>query len=323
MSSTTDREPRFGLPAILLLLGILLMFPGTTIVAQVQVDISFRRNLYMVYEPVIATVSITNLTGADLELADTPRNSWFSIQVEAAGGRPIPPVEGSYSNQPMRIGAGQKVRRSINITPIFPISEFGSYKVRAAVYVEALGRYFSSQSVNIEITEGRLLWEETVGVPPNSGSRGKTRTYSLLSHRLPSSTMLYLRVSDEEGGVIYCTTQLGRFLAYGDPAVLLDQKNEIHILHNMAPKEYLYSHFSIDGKVQKQQALQDWGSKPALARTTQGGVAVVGGTPFDPKATPPEMKLPGLGEHPPDLPSGKPTPTKEEQDARPENLLSR
>ena len=174
-----------------------------------------------------------------------------------------------------------------------------------------------------EITDGRVLWQQTVGVPPGSGLPGRTRSYSLLAHRLPASTMLYLRVEDPDRGVIYCTTQLGRYLATGTPGVLIDHGNEIHILHAMAPKEYLYSHFGLDGKVRTQQAYRDWGSRPALAPTDDGGVRVVGGTPYDPKATPPEEKLPGLGEHPVPIPKSAPTPTPKKEDRPPENLLSR
>lgn len=290
---------------------------------QVQVHISFHRTLYMIYEPIICTVSIRNLTGADLVLSDTPEHKWFGFQVETGDGRPLPPLDASYSNEPFQVAAGQTVRRSVNLTPLYPLSEFGAYRVRAAVYVPQFERYFASPTLNIELTDGRVLWEQTVGVPASSGVAGKTRKYSLLTHRLPASTMLYLRVEDKDRGVIYCTTQLGRFLSFGAPSVMLDAANQIHIIHNLAPKEFLYSHFNLDGKVQKQQAYQDWGSRPALAPTADGGVGVVGGTPYDPKATPPERQLPGLSERPIALPAPSPTPTPRKQDSRPENLLSR
>ncbi|MEX1119655.1 MAG: hypothetical protein WEB60_12770 [Terrimicrobiaceae bacterium] len=292
-------------------------------VAQVQVNISLSRNLYMIYEPVICTVSITNLAGQELQLADTPRDKWFGFQVETMSGRPLPSVQESYRNEPLTIGPGQTIRRSVNLTPLYPITEFGSYRIRASIFVPALNRYFSSSPMSLEVTEGRALWEQTVGVPPDAGLPGKTRTYTLLTHRLPSSTRLYLRVRDEERGIVYSTTQLGRFLSYGNPEVRLDRGNEIHIIHNMAPKEFLYSHFGLDGKVRKQQAYQDWGTRPVLVPTTDGGISVVGGTAYDPKATPPERQLPGLGDRPVPVPAAGATPTPKKENSRPENLLSR
>ncbi len=38
--------------------------------AQIQVDLKIKRKLYLVYEPIIATVSITNLTGRDITFKD-------------------------------------------------------------------------------------------------------------------------------------------------------------------------------------------------------------------------------------------------------------
>lgn len=314
-------------PALLsfAVLGFLSFAPAAK--AQIQISVSLSRSIYMVYEPIILTVSIHNLTGAPLLLQDDPRHRWFDVQVETVDGRPLPPRGTLPENPPATIAVGQTVKRSINLTPLFPITEFGGYRVRAVVYLPELGRYFESNQPGFEITEGRKLWDQTVGVPPDSGLDGKTRTYTLLAHRLPQSTRLYLRVADPERGVIYCTTQLGRFLSFGPPEVLVDSTNQIHILHNLAPKEYLYSHFDLNGKVQKQQAYQDFGSRPALVRTTDGGVNVLGGTPFDPKATPPERQLPGLGEHPVPIPgvgkNASPTPTPTPEDERPRSLLSR
>ncbi len=307
----------------LLLVGLACFVFLSTAAAQIQVNISLSRNLYMIYEPVICTVSITNLAGQELRLADTPKDKWFGFQVETMSGRPLPTVQSGYRNEPLTIGPGQTIRRSVNLTPLYPITEFGSYRIRASIFVPELNRYFSSSPLSMEVTEGRVLWEQTVGVPPDKGLPGKDRTYTLLTHRLPSSTRLYLRVRDKERGIVYATTQLGRFLSFGNPEVRLDRSNEIHIIHNMAPKEFLYSHFGLDGKVRKQQAYQDWGSRPVLVPTTDGGISVVGGTAYDPKATPPERQLPGLGDRPVPVPAPGATPTPKREDSRPENLLSR
>ncbi len=287
--------------------------------AQVQVDIAFKRSLYMLYEPIMCTVTITNLTGRTLELADTPQEKWFSFQIQTTGGTPLPPVNPDYQNQPVSMEAGQKLVRTINLTPLYPLSEFGTYRVQAAIFSAQIGRLFVSEKLNIDITEGRLLWQKTVGVPEDAGS-GRSRTYSILAHRLPQTTMLYLRVEDKDAGVIYCTSQLGRFITFSSPDVVVDVTNQIHILQNAAPKSFLYSHFDVNGKLVKQQAYQVFKDRPYLAK--QGNtVAVVGGVPYDPNAKAPEAQMPRMSDRPVPLPTpqGKPTP----EDKRPENLLSR
>jgi len=287
--------------------------------AQVQVDISFKRSLYMVYEPIMCTVTITNLSGRTLELADTPQEKWFSFQIQTTTGTPLPPVNPDYQNQPVQMESGQRLVRTINLTPLYPLSEFGTYRVQAAVFSAPIGKLFVSEKLNIDITEGRLLWQETVGVPEGAGG-GRSRTYSILAHRLPQTTMLYLRVEDKDAGVIYCTSQLGRFITFSSPDVVVDTANHIHVLQNAAPKNFLYSHFDVNGKLVKQEAYRVFKDRPFLVK--QGNaVSVVGGVPYDPNAKAPEAQMPKMSDRPVPLPTPQGRPTPEEK--RPENLLSR
>jgi len=304
---------------MLVAFGLALLLLAPSLSAQVQVDIGFKRTLYMRYEPIICTVTITNLSARTLELADTLQEKWFSFQIENTDGRLLPPLNMSYTNQPVQIPAGQKLTRSINLTPLYPLSEFGTYRVRAAVFLPELGRYFASSNLNIDITEGRELWRQTVGIAPGSGS-GATRTYTILAHRLPATTMLYLRVEDRDAGVVYCTTQLGRFITFGKPDVEIDAASHIHILQNTAPKAFLYSHFDTNGKVIKQQAYQVMDTRPALVKR-DNQIEVLGGVPFNPNVKTPEQNLPKMSDRPVALPTpqGQATP----QEKRPENLLSR
>ncbi|HRJ72944.1 MAG TPA: hypothetical protein PLS03_12025 [Terrimicrobiaceae bacterium] len=299
--------------------SLLLLGAAASARAQITVDISFKRSLYMVYEPLMCTVTITNMSGRTLDLEDTAREKWFGFQIQTVDGRPLPPVNVDYKNEPVQIGSGQKLVRQINLAPLYPLSEFGTYRVRASVFSAQLGQYFVSPTLNVEITEGRQLWQQTVGVPQGSGP-GRSRTFSLLAHRLPRTTMLYLRVEDKEAGIIYCTTQLGRFITFGSPDVQFDAANQIHILQNSAPKAFLYSMFDINGKVVKQQGFQVYDKRPHLVKKPDASVAVVGGVEYDPRATPPEQGLPKLSDRPVPLPTPQVKPTPE--DKRPTNLLS-
>lgn len=288
--------------------------------AQVQVDISMKRNLYIRYEPVLATVTITNLTGRELSLVDRGHERWFGLQLETMDGRPIPSA-GEYTNDPVELGPQQKISRTVNLTPLFPVSEFGGYRLKASVFVEETNRYFTSPPLHFEITDGRLMWQKTVGVPDGAPGAGTTRTISLLSHRLPQNTVLYIRIEDPQAGAVYCTHQLGRFLTFGSPNVMLDRQNQVHILQNAAPKAFLYSKIGLNGEVLDRRSYNEFSTRPALRRGSDGSVLVVGGQVYDPNAAPPEQTLPSMSDRPVDLPGGAPTPAPE--DKRPENLLSR
>jgi hypothetical protein len=54
---------------LMVLLGIIALLPAS-LHAQILVDLSIKRVLYIAYEPLLATVRITNLSGNPLLRAD-------------------------------------------------------------------------------------------------------------------------------------------------------------------------------------------------------------------------------------------------------------
>jgi hypothetical protein len=294
---------------LMVLLGIIALLPAS-LHAQILVDLSIKRVLYIAYEPLLATVRITNLSGNPLLLADVEGKKWFGFQVETLDGRPIPPSNPDYEIDPIKVGPGESITRTINLVQLYPITDFGSYRIRASVYSAELSNYFSSPPLSVEITEGRLLWQQTVGVPATGGIKGGNRTISLLSHRLTERTDLYLRIEDKEAGIVYCTHRLGDYISYGKPDIMLDASNTIHVLQNNIPHEFIYTKVGLDGKILDQLSYNAPKTRPQLKRFDDGTISVVGGTLFDPKATPTPGIIPNLSDRPVPLPTPEqPTPT--------------
>jgi hypothetical protein len=294
---------------LMVLLGIIAVLPAS-LHAQILVDLSIKRVLYIAYEPLLATVRITNLSGNPLLLADVEGKKWFGFQVETLDGRPIPPSNPDYEIDPIKVGPGESITRTINLVQLYPITDFGSYRIRASVYSAELSNYFSSPPLSVEITEGRLLWQQTVGVPATGGIKGGNRTISLLSHRLTERTDLYLRIEDKEAGIVYCTHRLGDYISYGKPDIMLDASNTIHVLQNNIPHEFIYTKVGLDGKILDQLSYNAPKTRPQLKRFDDGTISVVGGTLFDPKATPTPGVIPNLSDRPVPLPTPEqPTPT--------------
>lgn len=277
--------------------------------SQITVDLSIKRTIYIAYEPLLATVRITNLTGNRLLLADVEGKKWFGFQIQTLDGRPIPPIDPNYEIDPIQVGPGESITRTVNLTQLYPISDFGSYRIRASVHAPELSGYFSSPPLTVEITEGRLLWQQTVGVPGPAGTESGTRTISLLSHRLSERTDLYLRIEDKTSGIIYCTHRLGDFISYGKPDIQLDAGNTIHVLQNNIPREFIYSKVGLDGKILDRVTLSAPKDRPRLVRTQDGTVSVAGGFPFDPKATPTPGLIPKLSERPVPMPTPEQAPS--------------
>lgn len=303
-----------------LLLALAALLPVAR--AQIQVETTLKRTLYLAYEPLIVNVSIENLTGNSLNLRDTDSIPWFGFQVETLDGRPVAPLHSGHTNPPLLLQPGEKLTRAMNLTPLFPISEFGGYRIRAQIHAQTLGQTFSSQPMNIEITEGRSVFEKTVGVPANQPGGGGIRKVSLLTHRLPNSTQLYLRITDPDAGVIKCTHRLGRLVSYGTPEILFDSANQIHIFQNVAPKAFLYSHIGLNGEVLDRKTYHQNKKRPVLKLKDDGQVVVIGAQEMDPAAAEREQTTPSISDRPVPLPDSD-TDLTPKDEKRPKNLLSR
>jgi len=139
--------------------------------AQIQVDLKFKRLQYIAYEPVIATITITNLAGRDIELHDDNDQHWFGFEVTADEGRTLAPL--TQGSEPrLRVAAGTSVTRKINLTPLFPVNDLGVYHVRANVFFADLDKFFYARAKVFEVTSARPIWQRTVGVPGAAGGDG-------------------------------------------------------------------------------------------------------------------------------------------------------
>src|SRR6476646_8090025 len=126
---------------ILLLISILV---ASVARGQIQVDLKFKRVQYVAYEPIIATVQITNLAGRDIELHDGNGQRWFGFEVTTNDGRFVAPFD-APSEPPLRLETGQSVARKVNLTPLFPVHDLGPYHVRANVFFADLNKFYYSQ----------------------------------------------------------------------------------------------------------------------------------------------------------------------------------
>lgn len=288
-----------------------LLFPIASLRAQITVDLSIKRTIYLAYEPLLATARITNLSGQRLLMADVEGKKWFGFQVETLDGRPLPPTDPNYEIEPIQVGPGESITRTVNLTQLYPVTDFGSYRIRATVYSAELADYFSSPPLTVEITDGRVIWEQTVGVPGREGLTGSTRTITLLTHRLSDKTDLYLRIEDKSSGIVYCTHRLGDFISYGKPDVMLDAANAIHVLQNNIPREFIYSKIGLDGKILDRMSFHAPKERPHLAKGPDGGVYVLGGQAYDPKAIPTPGTIPKLSDRPASLPTTEEAATPE------------
>ena len=270
--------------------------------AQVQVDLKFKRLQYIAYEPVVATVAVTNLAGRDIELHDANGQSWLGFELTGSEEQPIAPLSRANRELPLKIAAGQRVTRQIDLTPLYPVNEFGAYHVRTNVYFADLGKFFYSATRVFEVTDARPLWQQTVGVPDGVAGSGEVRTYSLMTNRFPDHTSLYVRVQDKDTGVVYATYSLGRTIAFEEPQAEIDRANQLHVLHCAAPRAWSYSRIGLNGELLEHSSLMETKTRPRLVHSASGEIAVRGGTVEAPVQSS-RSTVPKLSARPPGAPT--------------------
>lgn len=113
---------------------------AATAQAQIQVEMKLPRLQYIAYEPIVATLQITNLAGRDVDLHDASGQAWFGFEVTGADGQTISRINNEAA-PPLKIEAGKRVTQKINITPLYDVHDFGTYHVRAHVYFADLEKF--------------------------------------------------------------------------------------------------------------------------------------------------------------------------------------
>src|SRR2546430_5951658 len=117
-----NRNSSFGLPSsfvvrISALLATCVFFFASAAEGQIQVELKFKRLQYIAYEPVVATIAITNLAGRDIELHDAHGQSWLGFEVTGNEDQPITllATENPAAAGPLKIEAGQRVTRQFDL----------------------------------------------------------------------------------------------------------------------------------------------------------------------------------------------------------------
>src|SRR5438105_15208419 len=278
-----------------------LCFVATSAMAQIQVDLKFPRLQYIAYEPVVANLTITNLAGRDVDLHDADGQTWFGFEVTGDEGRSIAPIS-NVGAEPFNVAAGKRVTRKINLTPLFSVHDFGTYRVRAHVYFADLNKFFYSQTKVFEVTDARPIWQKTVGVPEGQSSSGNVRTYSLMTNRFPDHTSLYVRVEDKDSGIVYATYSLGQSIAFDQPHAEFDRSNQLHVLYCAAPRNWSYARIGLNGELLSRASVAETRTRPQLVHSEDGVVKISGGMMDTPVTQATRDTAPKLSARPPNAP---------------------
>jgi hypothetical protein len=269
-------------------------FFSSSALAQIQVELKFSRLQYIAYEPVVANLTITNLAGRDIDLHNTEGQRWLGFEVTGSEGASIVPTSNAFT-EPLNLAAGKSVTRKVNLTPLFAVHDFGTYRVRAHAYFADLNKFFYSQTKVFEVTNARPIWQKTVGVPDDTA--GNARTYSLMTNRFLDHTSLYISVEDKDRGIVYATYPLGQIIAFDRPQAEFDGSNQLHVLYCAAPKNWSYARIGLNGQLLSRAGFAETKTRPRLVHSQDGVIRVAGGL-----MNTPVTQAAKLSERPPNAP---------------------
>ena len=256
---------------------LLFLCLATAAHAQITVNCTIKQRFHLLYEPVIATVNVTNLTGRDITLSDTQQYQWFGFRITGDGDRMIPPRSVNYHLPPVSVKAGETIKRSVNLNELYEMGETGTFRIQASIYFDGLDKFFTSKPTHIEVNEGHLIWRKVAGIPEGQPAAGQMRIFSLLSHAIGESNNLYVRVEGQDDGMIYCTFPIGRLLDNVAPQAEFDSNDNLYILHLIGMRAYVLTKVSPSGEFGGQINYSAPKTRPTLRRTAEGALQIIGG----------------------------------------------
>ena len=285
----------------LLLISVCLLLTSHAF-GQLNLSLRLPRTSFLLNEPTIATLSISNLAGRDLLFEDSPEfGSWCKLEVKALRGDFVSPQKDEISFPSLLVPSGKTITRSINITEFFHLEQPGQYKVRVGVFFAPTQTEFYTQST-FNADPGRIEWTQTVGTPDSEGGPGKFRTFSLVSHQRADGIFLYAKLEGKVEGIRFMPYFLGRTLAAMKPQPQLDAKNNLYVFHASSDSTYVLSQIDVDtgkfGQAMYRPSTPRAG-RPTMSKDNKGHLVITGGIRVnEEELTPKSAERPLLSDRP-------------------------
>jgi len=243
---------------------------------QVSVSVQLSDEIYVLYEPIAATVSIRNVSARTMELTTAPDQApWLTFWILDDNGRQVEELKPVPVGASTLLPAGDTVSRTFNLTPLYDLRNRGAYKLRAQINSGAID--VASPTVRFTILNGQEIWAQTVSLGGPAGEAEVFRTYSLIVKRGPRYNHLYAGVRDDPNGLVYGMLALGHFVPVTEPQMQVDRQGHLHTLYRSSARSLSYHHIDPSGRIVEQDAYADIQSFPRLVVDSDGRVSVRGG----------------------------------------------
>lgn len=258
--------------------------------AQYVTNLTLLKNQFLTGEPVVAVVSITNRSGADVIVGGHGSREWLQFEISQSTGHNLAPIT-IGSEEPITMKAGGTMKQTVELSGGYSTSSLGTFSMVANVLHPLSGQFYQSNKVRMTITDSKPnMFDQPFGVPHGYAGEGRQRRYQVILFRELDDLQLYCRITDDRTGSYIATFLLGPAMMAVEPQISIDVHNKLHILFLAMPHVFCHVVVNPDGKIHQRKYYRDpEGNRPSLVMTS-GGANVIGGESFDPGAPPPPKK---------------------------------
>lgn len=240
--------------------------------AQVDVRIHPHRSQFMVGENVVLHIKITNHTDEILVLDNTPDRPWLHFTVTPGGSsQPMAPkVQPVFDKIVVKPGSAHET--TVNLRPYFHFSRVGGFKVVASIRMPDMQSTYSSNRTTFNLVNGGPV--KTFAIQ----HEGKRLMMHVKMMRAGEKDWLFGQVVNADSGVVVGACALGQYLNFMKPRVMMDKRQNLHVLCQSTPQYFTYSVMGPDGTRLSYQVLQRTGGPVNLVSGGKG-IQAIGLTP--------------------------------------------
>ena len=260
------------------------LFAGVALHAQLALELTVPRPLYLEYERIIVKVKMRNYSGQPLVFGRDERLSGkllFEITLNGKTLAPLPDAE--YPMTGTILQPGETREFLVQLSRYYKLTQPGIYNVHAYVKHKLLPNDYKSQDRRFEVTTGAKAWSRTVGIPELlssaiAGERDQIneRTSEIRTITNNADRLYYLMVEDPKH--IYAVLPVGRMVGVETFRAEVDMLSRLHLLVPVSPKLFRYYVVGLDGRIENTGMYKTDKTTPSLFREPESGkVGVVGG----------------------------------------------
>jgi len=218
-----------------------LVLAATPVQAQTEVRVTMDHDKFVLFEPMVAEVEITNNSGRPIRIGGEDRNAELRFEIKDNRGHLLDARAGAPEIREMLVEPWTRAAASVDLLRNFVITQAVPYSVKAVLTTEQ-GSH-SSAPVSAEVVPGMSIMQ-LQGVVEETG---ENRIYELLTTNRNQREVLFLRIDNADRSSCYGVYDLGNVVRIRPPQMLFNERGQLCVLFQSGPARFTHHLFSARG----------------------------------------------------------------------------